>query len=94
MNNICSLLESDKPHPSKLTNATKYQLTLLSSTSVKTTWQSKEQVQSSSIIDFRLQSQFIKRDQTKNQLSSSSRMLQALNIETTQAENYDKLQKH
>ena len=43
-NNISFLLESDKPQPPKLTNATKYQSTPLSSTPVKTVCQSKEQV--------------------------------------------------
>ena len=36
INNISSLLESDKPQPSKLTNAAKYQSIPLSSTPVKT----------------------------------------------------------
>ena len=93
INNISFLLESDKPQPPKLTNATKYQSTPLSSTPVRTLCQSKEQVESSSIIDFRLQPPSIKSNQTKNQLSSSSRMLQALNIETNLVENYDKLRK-
>ena len=77
INNISSLLESDKPQPPKLTNATKYQSTPLSLTPVKTVCQYKEQEESSSIIDFRLQPPSIKSDQTKNQLSSNSRMLQA-----------------
>ena len=93
ISNISSLLESDKPQPRKLINATKYQSTPLSSTPIKTVCQSKEQVESSSIIDFRLQPPSIKSDQTKNQLLSSSRMLQALSIETTLLENYGKLRK-
>ena len=76
-----------------MADATKYQSIPLSSTPVKTVHQSKEQVESSSIIEFRLQPPSIKSDQSKNQLSSSSRMLQALNIETTLVENYDKLRK-
>ena len=83
INNFRSLLDSDTPQPPKLTNATKYQSTPITSTLVKTVCQSKEQVETSSIIDFRLQPPSIKSDQTKNQLSSSSRMLQTLNIETT-----------
>ena len=47
----------------------------------------------SSIIEFRLQPPSIKSDQSKNQLSSSSRILEALIIETTLVENYDKLRK-
>ena len=78
-----------------MTNATKYQPiqpTKISSTPVKTVDQSKEKVESS-IIEFKLQSPSIKSDQSKNQLSSSSRMLQALNNEANLVENNDKLQK-
>ena len=42
INNISSLQESDKQQPSKLTNATKYQLVPLSSTPVKTVPKSKD----------------------------------------------------
>ena len=82
-NNISSILESYKPQPPKLTNATKYQPIPLSSTPIKTVHQSKEQGESSSIVESKLQPPSIKSDQSKNHLSSSSRMLQALNIETT-----------
>ena len=75
-----------------MTNARKYQPIPLSSTPVKTVDQSKEKVESS-IIEFKLQSPSIKSDQSKNQLSSSSRMLQALNNEANLVENNDKLQK-
>ena len=77
INNISSIQESDKHQPSKLTNATKYQPIPLSSTPVKIVSQSKQKVESS-IIKFKLQTPSIKSDQSKNQLSSSSRMLQAL----------------
>ena len=73
-----------------MTNATKYQP--ISSIPVKAVHQSKEKVESS-IIEFKLQSPSIKSDQSKNQLSSSSRMLQALNNEANLVENNDKLQK-
>ena len=92
INNISSIQESDKRHPSKLTNATKSQPIPLSSTPAKTVPQSKEKVENSSI-EFKLQTPSIKRDQSKNQLSSSSRKLQAIDIETTQVESYDRLQK-
>ena len=75
-----------------MTNATKYQPIPLSSTPDKTVDQSKEKVESS-IIEFKLQSPSIKSDQSKNQLSSSSRMSQALNYEANLVENNDKLQK-
>ena len=93
INNISSILESDKTQLPKSTDATKYQPIPLSSTPVKNMCQSKEQVDSSSIIEFKLQPPSIKSDQSKNQLSSSSRMLQALNIEANLAKNYDKVRK-
>ena len=83
INNISSIKESGKCQPSKLTNATKYQPIPLSSTPVKTVPQSKEKVEKAGAAT--------KSDQSKNQLPSSSRMLQALNIETTLVENYDQL---
>ena len=89
INNISYIQELDKSQPPKLTTATKYQPIPLSSTLVKTVCQSKEKVESS-IIEFKLQTPSIKSDQRKNQLSCSSRMLQAL---TTLLENYDKLRK-
>ena len=92
INNISSIQESDKRQPSKLTKAAKYQPIFLSSTPVKTVPQSKEKVESS-IIEFKLQTPSTKSDQSKNQLSSSSRMLQAMNIETNLGENYGKLRK-
>ena len=92
INNISYIQELDKFQPPKLTTATKYQPIPLSSTLVKTVCQSKEKVESS-IIEFKLQTPSIKSDQRKNQLSCSSRMLQALNTETTLLENYDKLRK-
>ena len=73
-------------------NITKYEPIPPSSTPVKTVRQSKEKVESS-IIELKLQPPSIKSDQSKNQLSSSSRMLQALNIETTVVGNYDELRK-
>ena len=75
-----------------MTNATKSQPIPLSSTPAKTVPQSKEKVENSSI-EFKLQTPSIKRDQSKNQLSSSSRKLQAIDIETTQVESYDRLRK-
>ena len=54
---------------------------------------SKDKVESS-IIEFKLETPSIKSKQSKNQLRSSSRMLQALNIETNLVGNYDKLRKH
>ena len=53
--------------------------------------QSQGHVKNSSIIEFKLQAPTIKSDQSKNQFSSSSKMLQALNIETTVLKTYDKL---
>ena len=91
--NISSILESDKTQLPKSTDATKYQPIPLSSTPVKNMCQSKEQVDSSSIIEFKLQPPSTKSDQSKNQLSSSSRMLQALNIAANLVENYDKVRK-
>ena len=92
INNISFIKQSDKCQPSKLRNATKYQPIPISSTLVKTVPQSKEKVESS-IIEFKLQTPSTKKDQRKNQLPFSSRMLQALNIETTLVENYDQLRK-
>ena len=43
------------------------------------------------LLSSNLQTPSIKSDQSKKQLSSSSRMLQALNIKTNPVENYDKL---
>ena len=92
MNNISSILESDKPQPPKLTNTKIYQLIPLSSTLVKTVRRSKIQVENSSINELKVQPPSIKTDQIKNQFPSSS-MLQAYNIKTTLVENYGKLRK-
>ena len=53
MNKISSILESYRPQTRKLTNGTKYQQIPISSTPVKTLRQSKKQVESSSIIEFK-----------------------------------------
>ena len=55
--------------------------------------QCKNQMKNSSIIVLKLKPLSIKSDQGKNQVSSSFRMLGAMNIETTLVENCGKLRK-